>query len=110
MEQPAPKLRVHLEIIEFEQEPGIGAARTDTVAFLDGPVVLAGLCQEERTLYGDCENPVSLLVPRYERRWQEWTGYWKTTDQPVNINFIPLYQIGNQPYTVYFPIQPKSKV
>ena len=82
----------------------------DTVAFLDGPVVLAGLCQEERTPYGDCENPVSLLVPRYERRWQEWTGYWKTTDQPVNINFIPLYQIGNQPYTVYFPIQPKSKV
>ena len=78
-----------------------------TVAFLDGPVVLAGLCQEERTLYGDPEHPAELLAPRYERRWQEWTNYWKTVNQPVNIDFMPLYQIGNQPYTVYFPIEEK---
>lgn len=80
-----------------------------TVAFLDGPVVLAGLCQEERTLYGDPEHPAQLLVPRNERRWQEWTGYWKTVGQPVNVDFVPLYQIGNQPYTVYFPIVPERR-
>ena len=78
-----------------------------TVAFLDGPIVLAGLCREERMLYGDPEHPEELLAPRYERRWQEWTDYWKTVNQPVNIEFMPLYQIGNQPYTVYFPIQEK---
>ena len=75
-----------------------------TVAFLDGPVVLAGLCAEERTLRGDPDHPEQLLVPHNERRWQEWTGYWKTVGQPANIVFMPLYQIGNQPYTVYFPI------
>jgi len=81
----------------------------DTVAFLDGPVVLAALCDEERTLYSDQEAPQKLLVPRYERRWQEWTGYWKTKDQPVNLNFMPLYQIGNQPYTIYFPVKKEKR-
>lgn len=80
----------------------------DTVAFLDGPVVLAALCEEERTLYCDDDHPEGLLVPRYERRWQEWTSYWKTREQPININFKPLYQIGDQPYTVYFPIRKKQ--
>lgn len=77
----------------------------DTVAFLDGPVVLAALCGEERTLYGDPENPAALLAPRYERRWQEWTSYWKTVNQPVNLELLPLWQIGRERYTVYFPIR-----
>ncbi len=76
----------------------------DMVAFLDDPVVLAGLCEEERTLQGNPEHPEALLVPRNERWWQEWSTFWKTTGQPINIRFQPLWQIGKQPYAVYFPI------
>lgn len=77
----------------------------DTAAFLDGPVVLAGLCEEERTLYGDIRNPMTILEPANERQWQQWLPNWKTHHQPVNIVFKPLYLIGREKYTVYFPIE-----
>ena len=77
----------------------------DTVAFLDGPMVLAALCKDARTLYGDPQAPERLLAPRYERCWQSWQPYWRTVGQPVNLELRPLYQIGDQEYTVYFPIE-----
>ena len=79
----------------------------ETVAFLDGPVVLAGLCEDERTLYGDINRPLSILEPANERQWQQWLPNWKTKGQPVNIKFKPLYLIGREKYTVYFPVEPK---
>jgi uncharacterized protein len=84
----------------------------DTVAFLDGPVVLAGLCNDERTLYGRRDDPMTILEPANERQWQQWLPNWKTRGQPVNIHFIPLYRVGNEKYTVYFPIhecEPKAE-
>jgi DUF1680 family protein len=81
----------------------------DTAAFLDGPVVLAGLWGEERTLYGDIRNPLTILEPSNERQWQQWLPNWKTHHQPVNIVFKPLYLIGREKYTVYFPIQAKRQ-
>lgn len=77
----------------------------DTVSFMDGPLVLAGLCSEERTLYGDKTQPETILKPANERRWQEWLPNWRTHHQPVNFAFKPLYQIGEETYTVYFPVQ-----
>ncbi|MBR5384187.1 MAG: glycoside hydrolase family 127 protein [Clostridia bacterium] len=77
----------------------------DTVAFLDGPLVLAGLCAEERALYGDPDHLETILKPANERRWQEWLPNWQTRNQPVNFRFKPIYQIGNEQYTVYFPIE-----
>jgi DUF1680 family protein len=44
----------------------------DTVAFMDGPVVLAGLCDEERALYGDPDYPETILTPDNEREWIWW--------------------------------------
>ena len=35
----------------------------DTVAFVDGPVVLAGLCDGERQLRGDATDPMTMLRP-----------------------------------------------
>jgi hypothetical protein len=60
---------------------------------------------EERTLYYEGDAPECILSPRYERRWQEWTSYWKTKGQPVNLDLQPLYQIGDKCYTVYFPVK-----
>lgn len=79
--------------------------RPDTVAFLVGPVALAGLISEERMLYGDINDPTTMLIPDDEREWQTWKNGWRTVDQPVGFRFKPLYEIGNEIYTVYFPVR-----
>ena len=84
------------------------ADEPNTVAFLDGPVVLAGLVDEERTLYGDIHHPETMLKPHCERAWSAWADGWKTTGQPVNFYLKPIAQIGREHYTVYFPIEPKK--
>lgn len=69
---------------------------------------LAGLTSEERLLYGDKEHPEkSLLCADDERQWQDWKTGWKTYHQPFGIRFKPLYQIGREAYTVYFPVEKK---
>ncbi|HBM81043.1 MAG TPA: hypothetical protein DD426_09445 [Clostridiaceae bacterium] len=75
------------------------------VAFMDGPIVLAGLTSEERMLYGDIDNPYSMLTPDDDRQWDMWKTGWRTINQPVGIRFKPLYEIGNEVYTVYFPVR-----
>jgi DUF1680 family protein len=78
----------------------------NTAAFLDGPVVLAGLCDEERALSGDIRNPGSILTPDGEREWGTWLlGRYRTRDQERGIRFIPLYEVTDESYTVYFPIR-----
>ena len=75
------------------------------VAFLDGPVVLAGLCDEERELRGDRDDPESLLTPHNEREWAFWRPGYRTHNQPRNVRFIPLYEVRDERYTVYFPVR-----
>ncbi len=75
----------------------------DTVAFIDGPVVLAGLCDEERTLAGDPRRPETMLAPDNEREWGDWKMRYRTHDQDRNIRFVPLYEVRDERYTVYFP-------
>ncbi|MCI8441649.1 MAG: hypothetical protein HFG27_03840 [Provencibacterium sp.] len=77
----------------------------DTVAFLDGPVVLAGLVEEQRILHGDIENPSSILKPHDERRWNHWTPRYRTVGQDFGFTLKPLYDIGRERYTVYFPVK-----
>ena len=81
----------------------------DLYAFMDGPVVLAGLCDEERTLYTDEKHPAAenLLTEDNERQWGMWMNTWKTVGQDRGIRFIPLYQVGYDAYSVYFPIVSK---
>lgn len=82
----------------------------DMIAFLDGPVCLAGLVSEEHMLYGDPDNPEnSLLSPSDERHWQYWLHDWKTWHQPFGIEFKPLYQICDEQYTLYFPVERRSR-
>ncbi|MEU4160853.1 beta-L-arabinofuranosidase domain-containing protein [Actinoplanes sp. NPDC026670] len=75
------------------------------VAFTDGPIVLAGLVGEERTLRGDPADAAALLRPDRERHHSWWNaGTYRTHGQNRGIRFIPLYDVTQQEYTVYFPV------
>lgn len=74
-------------------------------AFMYGPEVLAGLCDDERTLYSHGKPFESILVHENEREWGSWKNDFKTTGQPAGIHFIPLNRIGYENYCVYFPVE-----
>lgn len=97
--------------IELEKELTVTSLPDDPdmVAFMEGPVVLAGLCDEDRVLYGDRNHPEKLLVPDNEREWSNWTTSYRTCGQDRNIRFIPLYEIGYEKYSVYFRIRNNSE-
>jgi uncharacterized protein len=76
-----------------------------TVAFLDGPTVLAAECDHEPTLDGDPAAPESLLVPDDERQWGDWRQRYRTVGQARSWRFRPLHEITDEPYTVYFPVR-----
>ena len=104
LETAGPEGIIRLEFHKaITTEPLPGDERM--VAFLDGPVVLAGLCPEERTLYVSDAAPEELLVPDNEREWGMWKHTYKTIGQERGIRFIPLYEVGYEPYSVYFPLE-----
>jgi len=76
----------------------------EMVAFMDGPVVLAGLSSEEVRLRGQLADPDSILVPDNEREWGTWKPGYRTRGQVRNFRFVPLYEVVDEPYTVYFPV------
>ena len=88
-----------LTVSEIPDEPNM-------VAFLDGPVVLAGLSSEERMLIGDPGDPSSLLVPDNEMPWAMRQQGYRTKGQRRALRFRPLNEIVDEPYTVYFPVRP----
>jgi hypothetical protein len=77
----------------------------ETVAFMDGPVVLAGLCDHEMALRGDATRPETLLAPDNEREWGNWRPGYRAVGQERGLRFAPLYEITDERYTVYFPIK-----
>lgn len=76
----------------------------DTVAFMYGPVVLAGLCADERVLTGDIHAPETLLTPDAEREWATWKDGFRTLGLDHGFRFLPLYEICDESYQVYFPV------
>lgn len=81
------------------------ADEPNTVAFMDGPVVLAGLVGEERILYGDIEHPETMIKAHHERQWSEWMPTYKTVNQQFGFYLKPIKDIGKETYTVYFPVK-----
>ena len=79
--------------------------RPDTAAFLDGPVVLAGLVNEERRLRGDAARPETMLVDDNEREWRSWEPGYRTIGQDRGFRLVPIYDVADERYTVYFPIE-----
>ena len=93
-------------------EPLDGAP--EMAAAVEGPIVLAALTDEDRGLAVDPDHPESALLPEQPHTydvfpWQQNT--WRTRCQPVNFRLIPLYEVTDEPYTVYLTIRkPKEDV
>ncbi len=77
---------------------------------MDGPVVLAGLCDAERMLDGDRDLPETMLTPDNEREWDGWRPGYRAIGQERGLRFMPLYEITDEPYTVYFPTRSTPKL
>ncbi|WP_108251453.1 beta-L-arabinofuranosidase domain-containing protein [Planctomonas deserti] len=75
-----------------------------TVAFVEGPIVLAGLVDREVSLRGDLSDAPALLAPDNERQWTQWLPGYRTVGQPTSIRFRPLYDIRDEPFSLYFPV------
>ncbi|NLB90237.1 MAG: hypothetical protein GX786_03330 [Clostridiales bacterium] len=74
------------------------------IAFMEGPIVLAGLCSEETTLFLQGKEKENLLIPHNELSCECWRNEYKTQGQRRNIRFLPLHTITDEAYAIYFPI------
>lgn len=78
-------------------------------AFLEGPIVLAGLSRCDcGIMVQNGSVPTSALANVTEHTystfpWQQST--YRTVGQPENFDFIPLYDITDEEYTVYFTVK-----
>ena len=115
VEQPSPRFYSlsrtwHTDSVRVELPKRLTSSaipdEPGTVAFMDGPVVLAGLCETEHTLRGDKDEPGAMLLPDNERKHGRWLTGYRTTGQERGIKFKPLHEIIDEPYTVYFPVKP----
>lgn len=87
--------------LSFDKLPDI----PEMFAVLEGPIVLAGLCEADEGLYLDYEKPEDTFMLKSEHLYS--TFPWKqstylTKKQPKNMTFVPLYDITDETYTVYF--------
>ena len=92
----------------FDTEPVLEYLPDDDTraAFLSGPVVLAGLTDKEKKLTGEsaCEMLKRRITHTYSTfPWQQ--DHFITTGQDENTEFIPLYEVEDQAYTVYFQMK-----
>ena len=77
----------------------------ELAAMLEGPIVLAGLTDRDCGLHGD---PADVLMPRTEHTYSTYPwrqSCYVTRNQPVNFRFIPLYEVNDETYTVYFSLK-----
>jgi len=75
-----------------------------TIAFAEGPTVLAGIVDHEMALVGDPTDPESLLTADNERQWGQWLVRYRTVGQRRAIRFVPLHEITDERFSVYFPV------
>ncbi len=77
----------------------------DVAAFVDGPIVLAGLTSDIDSIVGDFESPSEFLRPVTEHTYDTFLwlqNNYRTKHQTRSIKFIPLYDVKDEEYTVYF--------
>lgn len=78
----------------------------ETVAFVEGPVVLAGLVDRETALRGEPDTAAELLRPDDERHWTQWRRRHRAVGQHSGIRFVPLHEVVDERFSVYFPVAP----
>ena len=77
----------------------------ELVCAVDGPVVLAGVIDRDVGLQGDLSDPESILLPEQSHTYGAfvWTqNVYMTRKQRENFRFVPLYEVTDEKYTVYF--------
>ena len=77
----------------------------ELVCAVDGPVVLAGVIDRDVGLMGDLSDPESILLPEQSHTYGAfvWTqNVYLTRRQRENFRFVPLYEVTDEKYTVYF--------
>ena len=75
---------------------------------VDGPIVLAGLTDRDTGLQGDLNDPDSILLPEQSHTYGAfvWTqNVYQTRHQKENFRMIPLYEVTDEKYTVYFTVE-----
>ncbi|MGN1146770.1 MAG: beta-L-arabinofuranosidase domain-containing protein [Lachnospiraceae bacterium] len=87
--------------LEFSRLPDI----PEMTAVMEGPIVLAGLCEADEGLYMEDEQSEKTFMPQVEHTystfpWKQST--YQTLGQPKNLTFVPLYDVTDETYTVYF--------
>lgn len=69
------------------------------------PIVLAGLTQDVDTIRGNLDKPDGFLYRNTEHIYDTFVwlqNNYMTKHQPKNIRLIPLYEVTDEAYTVYF--------
>lgn len=87
----------------IEEMPG----DENLVAIMEGPIVLAAE-MDEVPLDIDKKNPMVSLRREMDQqyrtvRWQQ--SHYRTVGQDKMVRFKPLYEIGDESYTIYFPVK-----
>ncbi len=80
-------------------------AAEELACAVDGPVVLAGLIDHDPGLRGNPGRPDDILLPEQSHTYGAfvWTqNVYLTRRQRENFRMIPLYEVRDEPYTVYF--------
>ena len=83
----------------------------ELAAVMEGPIVLAGLCEKDRGLTMEHHDPATALRFNTEHTystfpWQQST--YRTAHQDVNFTFVPLYDVTDEQYTVYFTCKERN--
>ncbi len=76
-------------------------------AMMEGPIVLAA-ASDEVTFKGDVKHPASFLQRELDQQYRtvRWVqSHYRTMNQDKIVRFKPLYEIGDEAYTIYFPVK-----
>ena len=77
----------------------------DTVAFMDGPVVLAGLCGRQAVpIHGDKDHPDSVLVPDEKRPRDDRFCNFQGIGLWGDLKFMPLFEVVDEQHTIYLTV------
>ena len=75
---------------------------------VDGPIVLAGLIDRDCGLSGTLSDPKQILLPETPHTYDTYVwlqNTYRTRFQPENFRIVPLYEITDEVYTVYFTVR-----
>ena len=95
-------LPIGIRFITLPDEKNLGAFRY-------GPEALAGICDNERILYVEKEDPAAEITMENEREWGSWRYFFKTVNQNPAISLRRIRDIGYEPFQVYFKIKRRKE-